>query len=84
MKATAIEIKKSNDNKRLINIDIGYVAKEQVILATGKPYSHRIYLSEGVHAELVYTFQDKSFKSLPWTYPDYQDEEKIALFNRIR
>ena len=69
---------------RQVNIDVGYVAKEQLILATGKPYAHRIYLSEGVYAELVYTYSDKTFKSLPWTYPDYQHEEKIHFFNQIR
>lgn len=83
-KATAVEQKFSKENRRLINIDVGYVAKEHVILATGKPYSHRVYLQEGVYAELVYTYQDKTFKSLPWTYPDYQHEEKIQFFNQFR
>ncbi len=60
------------------------MAKEQVLLATGKPYSHRIYLSDGVFAELVYYFKEKSFHKVSWTYPDYQHEEKIKFFNSIR
>lgn len=82
--ATDIEVKNSNDNKRLINIDVGYVAKEQVLLATGKPYSHRIYLRDGVFAELVYFYKEKTFHKVPWTYPDYQHDEKIQFFNSIR
>ncbi len=82
--ATKVEQKNSKDNKRLVNIDVGYVAKEQVLLATGKPYSHRIYLGEGVFAELVYFFKEKTFKSVPWTYPDYQHEEKVQFFNSVR
>ncbi len=70
--------------KRCLNIDVGYVAKEQVILATGKPYSHRIYLEHGVYAELVYFYQNKSYHKVPWTYPDYQDQEKIDFFNKHR
>lgn len=82
--ATSEEIKYSQDSKRMINIDIGLLAKEQVLLATGKPYSHRIYLSDGVYCELVYYYQNKTFHKVPWTYPDYQDIEKIEFFNKYR
>lgn len=82
--ATRVEQENSIDNKRLVNIDVGYIAKEQVLLATGKPYSHRIYLNNGVYAELVYFFKEKSFQIVPWTYPDYQNPEKIEFFNKIR
>lgn len=82
--SNGIEQQTALQGSRIINIDLGYIAKEQVLLATGKPYSHRIHLNHGVYAELVYTYQDKTFKSLPWTYPDYQHEEKIHFFNRFR
>ena len=82
--ATEKEIHHSLDNLRTLNIDVGYVAKEQVLLATGKPYSHRIFLESGIYAELVYFFKEKTFHKVPWTYPDYQHQEKIDFFNRIR
>ena len=83
--ATETEIKYSRpDETRTINIDVGYIAKEQVILSTGKPYSHRIYLGSSVFCELVYTFQNKTFHKVPWTYPDYQHDEKIEFFNSVR
>ncbi len=68
----------------MVNIDIGAVYKEQVLLSTSKPYSHRIYLRDGVHAELTYTYENKSYHFLPWTYPDYQHEEKLEFFNSLR
>ena len=74
----------NSNNGRNINIDIGYIAMEQVVLATGKPYSHRLYLNNGVYAELVYIYQNKTYHKVPWTYPDYQHQEKIDFFNRIR
>ena len=82
--ATDIEREKSIDNKRYLNIDIGLMTLEQVLLSTSKPYSHRIYLSDGVYAELTYTYENKSYHFLPWTYPDYQHEEKLVLFNSMR
>ncbi len=70
--------------KRTVNIDIGYLSLEQMVLATGKPYSHRIYLGEGVYADLNYIFENKTYKKLSWTYPDYADQEKIDWFNLMR
>lgn len=82
--AQEIEYKYSITDNRRINIDPGYVALEQVVLSTGKPYSHRIYLDKGVFAELTYEFKDSTFKALPWTYPDYCHDEIINFFNYIR
>jgi len=70
--------------KRTINIDPGYVALERLVLATGKNYSHRFYLSKGIYADLTLIFHDGTFKPLSWTYPDYTEEKVIGLFNRLR
>lgn len=82
--ATEIEAKTAKDNKRSLNIDMGIICLEQVLLSTSKPYAHRIYLNNGVYAELTYTYENKSYHFLPWTYPDYQHQEKIELFNSLR
>lgn len=84
LKADEVEKKYSQDKSRSINIDPGYTALEQVILSTGKPYSHRVYLDQGVFAELTYEYRDTTFLPLPWTYPDYCHEDVIRFFNFIR
>jgi hypothetical protein len=70
--------------KRTINIDPGYLTLERLVLATGKNYSHRVYLSKGIYADLTLIFHHGTFKPLSWTYPDYADERAISLFNRLR
>jgi hypothetical protein len=72
-----------NGNRRL-NIDPGYLCLEHVILATTKGYTHRPYLRKGIYADLTLIYQNKSFRSLEWTYPDYRQEEVIGLFNQSR
>lgn len=79
-----IEKKLSNGNKRLINIDPGYIDLAKLILASTKDYSHRIYLGKGIFAEITLVFEGKSYKPWPWTYPDYRSEEYISIFNKIR
>lgn len=82
--ATDIEAQNAPNNKRNLNIDMGLICLEQVLLSTSKPYAHRIYLNDGVYAELTYKYENKSYHFLPWTYPDYQHPEKIELFNSLR
>jgi len=69
---------------RTINIDPGYVTLERLVLATGKNYSHRLYLTKGIYADLTLIFHDGTFKPLSWTYPDYAEEKVIGLFNTLR
>lgn len=83
-KTTHIENDHLLDGKRQINIDPGYMSLERLVLATGKNYSHRIYLSKGVYADLSLIFHKGSFAPLQWTYKDYASPEIIALFNDLR
>jgi hypothetical protein len=69
---------------RQVNIDPGYISAERLVLATGKNYVHRIYLAEGVYADLTLIFKRGSFRPLEWTYPDYSAPEMIAVFNELR
>ena len=70
--------------KRKINIDPGYMSLERLVLATGKNYTHRIYLSRGVYADLTLIYHRGSFRPLEWTYRDYSDPEVILFFNEER
>jgi hypothetical protein len=79
-----IEKKLSVDAHRLINIDPGYVDLSKLVLASTKDFSHRIYMGRGIYSEVTLMYQDKTFNSKDWTYPDYRTPEYIAIFNRIR
>lgn len=69
--------------RRQVNIDPGYLLPERLVLATFKNYSHRIYLSQGVYADLTLIFEKGSYRPLPWTYPDYV-RDGIPFFNKVR
>jgi|YelNatPaOPRAMG01_1025707.scaffolds.fasta_scaffold121278_2 hypothetical protein len=80
----AIEDRFSEDSKRRVNIDPGYVSKTNLILATGKNFTHRVYLRDGVYADLTLIYQGKQFRQLPWTYPDYAEEKQKTMMGKIR
>ncbi len=84
LKSVEIEQMFSKDFRRTINFDIGFISLEQVVLATGKPYYHRVYLNHGVYANLELYQNDNEYKTFPWSYPDYSHEDIRVFFNYCR
>jgi hypothetical protein len=79
-----IESVYSEKGKRTVNIDPGYMLCERFVLATGKNYTHRIYIGSNIYADLTLIYQDGGFKKLPWTYPDYSDDNMMDYLNNVR
>jgi hypothetical protein len=79
-----LELKFSINQKRRVNIDPGYLVHERFVLATGKNYTHRIYLDKGIYADLTLIYTKGAFQKLPWTYPDYADKRMLGYLHRVR
>jgi hypothetical protein len=85
IRTNALESRFLNEREgRTVNIDPGYLAASKFILATGKDYSHRIYLGQGIYGDLTLWFQKGAFTPLPWTYPDYASQPLIGLIHLLR
>ncbi len=72
------------DGSRTINLDPGLLSAENFVLATTKNFTHRIYIREGIFAEVTLQYFHGAFEPLPWTYPDYRSDELRSLFNEQR
>lgn len=82
--ANDLEGQFSTQGKRLVNIDPGYLLAERFVLATGKNYTHRIYLREGIYADLTLIYHKGRFHPLNWTYPDYAGEAIGRFLKSVR
>ncbi len=80
----AIETEFAERGKRRVNIDPGYMLRERFVLATGKNFSHRIYIGDSIYADLTLIYSKGAFNPLPWTYPDYQSPEMTDFLVRVR
>jgi hypothetical protein len=80
----ALEKRFAENGKRRLNIDPGYLLQERFVLATGKNYTHRIYIGQGIYADLTLMFQKGAYQILPWTYPDYAAPDMRAFLMRVR
>lgn len=70
---------------RLVNMDPGILSLSNIILATTKNRAHRIYLSDGIYAEVTLMYsKDKGWQPLDWTYPDYRTPLAMEFFHETR
>jgi uncharacterized protein DUF4416 len=84
-KTNIIEKEFEKQGNRSVNIDPGYLVSSRFILATGKEYSHRIYIGHNIYADLTLMYsKKKGFTTLDWTYPDYASESMISFLLKVR
>ena len=77
---TEIENEFSKDGNRTINLDPGYVNKEELVLASFKKgTNYKEDLGEGVYAHKVLEFKD-GVKIFWHTFPDYKVRENQDFF----
>lgn len=70
--------------ERPINIDPGYISLTKLVLASTKNREHRIYLRDGIYAEVTLVYRNQDWLPMPWTYPDYQREDFRLFFHDAR
>jgi hypothetical protein len=58
---------------RPLNLDPGILTLGKFMLATTKDQAHRIYLRDGIFAEVTLRFEAGAFEPWPWTYADYRE-----------
>ncbi|WDP86538.1 MAG: DUF4416 family protein [Desulfobacter sp.] len=84
IKTNEIEKQHLDGDLRQVNIDPGYLLSSRFILATGKDYSHRIYIGDQIYADLTLMYTKQGFKTLDWTYPDYASADIFQFLGQVR
>ncbi len=74
----------SHPEPRPLNLDPGYMSQAKLVLATTKDRDHRIYLRDGMFAEVTLTYVGKTWQHHRWSYPSYRSEAVAAFANECR
>jgi Domain of unknown function (DUF4416) len=69
---------------RPLNLDPGLLQLGKFLLASTKDQAHRIYLRDGIFAEVTLRFTGGAFEPWPWTYADYREPEVRGFLTEAR
>ncbi|MGD9201025.1 MAG: DUF4416 family protein [Chitinispirillia bacterium] len=79
-----IESQFLDQNKRTVNMDPGYITNDKFVLASTKDFYHRIYLKDGIYAEVTLHYRTGKYRYFSWTYPDYKESGVQSLLEQSR
>lgn len=73
-----------HDERRPLNLDPGYLTLGKLVLSSTKDFAHRVYLSQGIYAEVTLFFRHGRWEHHPFTFADYRRADYQAFFTRCR
>ena len=72
------------NGQRKVNLDPGYMDYDKFVLASAKYNSHKIYLSEGIYADLTLRYEKGAYVPSPYCFPDFKTGLYHEAFMHIR
>jgi len=75
---------KNHAETRPLNLDPGYLTLAKLVLASTKDHAHRIFLADGIYAEVTLNYRHRGWQTSDWTYPDYQRQDFQDFFTQCR
>ncbi len=58
---------------RVFNLDVGYLDHNKIVLGSIKPAGQKIYLGQGIYADLMLRFRAGAYQPFEWTMKDFRD-----------
>lgn len=71
-KIKTCQLEKMTGNSRKVNLDPGTLDGARLVLASTKGHAHRIYLNNGIFAEVTLCRRKGKWESFFYTFPDFK------------
>ena len=79
-----VEVSLARAGCRSVNLDVGYLDHGKLVLASAKAAAQKIYLGEGIYADMIGRYRDGRYQPFDWTFPDFRDGRYDADLAAIR
>jgi hypothetical protein len=80
----SVEDKYRRVSGRSINLDPGYMDTYKVVLASAKFGGQKIYLRDGIYADMTLLMNKGKWESFIWGFPDFKSGRYDAALSTIR
>jgi len=80
----ALERGLASDDKRTANLDLGYLDHSKIVLASTKGAGQKVYVGDGIYADLIARYSQGSYKPFEWSFPDFKDGRYSAELHTLR
>lgn len=72
------------EDKRKVNLDVGYMDYDKVVLGSAKYGIHKIYLDKGIYADMALHYEKGNYSPYPWVFMDFKFPDYYHFFLKMR
>ncbi|MFM9115123.1 MAG: DUF4416 family protein [Planctomycetota bacterium] len=73
LRCNQLEAELASSRGRTVNLDLGFLDHNKLVLASCKYAGQKIHLGDGIYADLIARYEGGRYQPFAWSFPDFKD-----------